>query len=652
MTLFKQLLFFTLTIFFLLLVIIWVEKIQSTSAFLMDQMDSHTQDTATSLALSLTPAITENDIATVDTMVNAVFDRGYYKVIRLNDIYGKLITERNLTVKIDGIPSWFVNLVPLEVQGSEALLMAGWNQAGILYVESHPGYAYQTLWKTAVQITIYFLILCILVIIFGSIGLKILLRPLQMVEKQAEAIGRKEYRLQEKLPRTRELRNVVKSMNSMATKVRDMFKQQSLAAERLRKNAYSDQLTGLGNRRYLTSQVEANLQKENDPINGGFLLVQVHDLQKINDEKGFTAGDELLLKVSEIIRNETAAITTAILARLTGGDFSVFMPEVQPDDVNFIAENIASGLTRLATEQIGGSDNIAHVAGVFYNKTVSFTDLLSAADSTLRTAQRLGPNKWVVRAMQTDRSDLSQGKGWWKETLNKAIRNEDILLHGQIVVSGDRKTILHTEIFSRIAIDSGELVNAGVFIPLAERLQVVSRLDRIVLEKAMQLKGVKAIAVNVSPSSLEDQDFQEWLFTELHNGSEQEPIIAFEFTEFSAVQSLDTLKAFSQKIKQLGHRIGLDHFGLSFSNFGYLKSLQPDYVKIDRGYTKELNSEQGDDSHFFIGSLCGVAHSLDIQVIAEGVECQSQLEMLRELDVDGIQGYLIEKPGAIIAENN
>ena len=95
--------------------------------------------------------------------------------------------------------------------------------------------------------------------------------------------------------------------------------------------------------------------------------------------------------------------------------------------------------------------------------------------------------------------------------------------------------------------------------------------------------------------------------------------------------------------------MGLDHYGQSFSHLGYLKSLRPDYVKIDKAYTGELKDAEN-DSRFFIGCLCSVAHSLDITVIAEGVETEQQWQLLKELNLDAIQGYLIDRPKPLIKE--
>ncbi len=231
MTLYRQLLLFTLFLFSVLLSGVWIEKLYSTRSFLVNQLASHAQDTATSLGLSLSPVLAAGDISSADTMMNAVFDRGYYRRISLKDVYGKMISEKTLRVEFEGVPDWFVNLIPIETPVAEALIMAGWNQAGKLYVESHPGYAYKTLWQTAVRISGYFLSTFILVLCFGALGLNLLLKPLKRLEQQAEAICRKEYSIQQELPKTRELRRVVISMIRMTAKVRDMFAEQAKFAE-------------------------------------------------------------------------------------------------------------------------------------------------------------------------------------------------------------------------------------------------------------------------------------------------------------------------------------------------------------------------------------------------------------------------------------
>lgn len=648
MTLYRQLLIFTLILFFLLFAGTWIAKLNSTRTFLLDQLQSHAQDTATSLGLSISPHMEQNDIPAIEAMFNAVFDRGYYRVIRLSDIENKVVLDRTLEVTIDGVPGWFIKMVPLPTPKATAIVLAGWRQAGEVLVESHPGYAYKTLWQTVVSTTIWFGIMGVVVLVGGGLGLRVLLKPLERVEHQAETLCKRQYEIQEKLPRTRELRRVVEAMNRMTFKVKEMFDEQARIAERLRKNAYHDPLTNLGNRRYLEGQVATRLDRGESIVKGAFLLVQLNKLQEINQQKGFRAGDELLQKVGELLQKTTTLVAHCALARLTGGDFGLFLPDAAPSDAEHIAGEIVKGFAQLAVEGLTLSDNVGQVGGITYTRATNFGQLLSGADTALRGAQQAGSNSWQVDNLADSPDATVRGQQQWRDLLSQTLRDRNIQLFVQKTVRcDDPASTVHLEVFSRIREESGNLLSAGMFVPLAERLGLVADLDRIVLEKAMQTKaellGVSQLAVNVSPSSLKDESFRQWLLGSLRSLPPTAPKLRFEFVEFSAVQHLDLVRTFGAQVQELGHGYGLDHFGHGFSNFGYLKSLRPDYVKIDRAYTDELKNRES-DSYFFIGSLTSVAHSLDILVIAEGVENEEQFALLRELNLDAIQGYFIGRP--------
>jgi diguanylate cyclase (GGDEF)-like protein len=651
MTLYRQLVIFTLFLFLLLFAGTWFAKLKSTRSFLIDQLESHAQDTATSLGLSVSQHIAEGDMAAVESMVNAVFDRGYYRIIRFVDTKGNVLIERVLNVTIENVPQWFIRLVPLKTPEADANVMSGWRQAGTIYVKSHPGYAYKTLWEDVVRVTIWFVACGIFVLIAGGLGLRILLKPLNLVERQADAICKKKYEIQEPLPWTKELRRVVEAMNRMTHKVKEMFEEQAAQAQRLREHAYIDSLTGLGNRRYFESQMTARLDRRDSTTQGIVLLIQIRDLQELNRQRGFQAGDELLKRVAILLRESTEQYATGVLARLTGGDFGVFLPDVAPWDAETIAAGVANKLSQLAAEHLTLTDNVGHVGASTYDCSTTLGRLLSEADLALRAAQQAGPNAWDVRAITKETEKMPLGQQQWKDALEKALQERRISLDAQPVVKADdRDHVLHLEVFSRIIEESGNLLSAGVFMPFAARLGLVSSLDRIVLEEVMRLNrlalGVDNVAVNMSPASLQDDAFREWVYSSLKNPPSDAPHILFEFPEFGAVQNLNLVKEFSTVVREYGHGMGLDHYGQSFSHLGYLQSLRPDYVKIDRAYTGELKDEES-DSRFFIGSLCSVAHSLDIAVIAEGVETEDQWQILKELHLDGIQGYVVARPEPI-----
>ncbi len=651
MTLYRQLIIFTFALFLVLFIGTWFAKLGTTRDFLLDQLESHAQDTATSLGLSVTQHMADRDMATIESMINAVFDRGYYMVVRLTDVHNEILIDRTLEVVLEDVPPWFIRWIPLETPEADSYVMSGWKQAGFIHVKSHPGYAYKTLWDDVVRTTLWFMACGIVVIVVGGFGLRLLLKPLVRVEQQADAICRKQYEIQERIPWTREFRRVVEAMNRMTYKVKEMFEEQVVQAESLRERAYTDPVTGLGSRRYFDTQITARIDRRDSAAKGILLLIKLNDLDKLNKEKGFQAGDDLLKRVAELLQGATTQYPNRVIARLTGGDFGIFLPDIPSWDAEKIASGIAAELVRIAAEQITVTDDIAYVGAATYETSVTLSQMLSEADLALTMARQTGPNGWSVRAISKESDALPMGQQQWKEVLEKALAERRFSHDAQPVVHlTDTDRLMHLEVFSRIILEDGKPLSAGVFMPLAERLNLMFSIDRIAIEEVMKLDRnqlpVESIAVNVNPTSLRNDGFREWLKSAIKELPGTAPRIIFEFSEFSAVQNLDLIREFSVFVREYGHAMGLDHYGQSFSNLGYLKSIRPDYVKIDRAYTGELKDKDS-DSRFFIGSLCSVAHSIDVMVIAEGVETGQQVKILGELNVDAIQGYVVDRPKPI-----
>lgn len=648
MTLYRQLIIFTFLLFMILFVGTWYVTLENTRTFLTSQLESHAQDTATSLALSITQHVADKDMTAVEGMINAVFDRGYYQLITFTDPRQKVLIENVLAVKIEDVPGWFVKLIPLQTPEATAGVMAGWNQAGTIHVKSHPGYAYATLWKDVINITTWFAVCAAFVLVAVGMGLRVLLKPLAAMERQADALCKKEYKIQVPLPWTKEFRRVVEAMNRMTNKVREMFEEQAAQAENLQERAYQDSLTGLGNRRYFESQITANLDEHDVTAKGVVLFLRIHGLEALNQQGGFQAGDALLKRVATLVSESSGHYADVALARLTGGDFGIFVPHISPWEGELIATDMANRLSQLAAEQLHVTDNIGHIGAAAYDGTTTLGRLLSEADLALGTAMQKGANTWNVRTITIETDSMPMGQHQWKDNLVKALQERRISLVVQPVVENNpARSIMHLEIFARIIQENGKPLNAALFMPIAERLKLVSTIDRIVIEQALKIDfsklAVNRIAINLSPASLEDASFSMWVLTLLKNLPVGSPRINFEFSEFAAVQHLTLVKEFSAAVRECGHGIGLDHYGQSFSKLGYLQSLLPEYVKIDRAYTGELMNGDN-DSRFYIASLCGVAHSIDIAVVAEGVESEQQAQILKDLNLDAMQGYFFAKP--------
>ena len=151
MTLYRQLVVIIISLFtacFLVSVTISTGNLRS---FLGEQLASHAQDTATSLGLSLSPYMQRNDTAVMNSMVDAIFDRGYYRTISVIAVNGKPLIERSNPATSEDVPSWFIDYIDLQLPTAKAMVMSGWKQAATVVVASHPGYAYQELWENCRQ---------------------------------------------------------------------------------------------------------------------------------------------------------------------------------------------------------------------------------------------------------------------------------------------------------------------------------------------------------------------------------------------------------------------------------------------------------------------------------------------------------------------
>ena len=338
--------------------------------------------------------------------------------------------------------------------------------------------------------------------------------------------------------------------------------------------------------------------------------------------------------------------------RLTGGDFCIFLPDAQPGDAEFVAANVTNKLCGLVTLHISGMDNIAHTGAVTFTYPVHLGLLLSEADRALRLAQQAAPNSWYIIAMTDEAEKMPAGQQQWKMELEKVIHDHRIDLVVQPVAkTAELNTLLHLEIlFKIIRPEEGRTFNADRFLPYAERLGLTPLLDRIVLEEVLKLDRGQLnsdhVAVNISPASLSNSAFMEWMHNALKNAASSIPRITFEFSEFAAIRDLPLLREFQMFVQDCGHAIAIDHFGQGLSNFAYLRSLRPEYVKINKTYTGEIKDVES-DMQFFIASLCTIAHSVDVAVIAVGVETELQYKLLRDINIDGVQGFFIDTPKPI-----
>ncbi|UVM61663.1 cyclic di-GMP receptor LapD [Pseudomonas sp. B21-010] len=644
MSLFKQLL---IAICLFLVVAFsgsFMVSLESSRTQYVNQLRSHAQDAATALALSLTPNI--DDPAMVELMVSSIFDSGYYASIRVVDVAtDKTLVERTGTPDAGSVPQWFVKLIGLEPAGGDAIVSRGWEQAARVEVVSHPMFALAKLWQSALG-SLGWLLLCGAVsAVLGALLLRRQLKPLDYMVHQSHAIARREFLSLPELPRTPELRRVVQAMNQMVEKLKALFQEQAERSEKLRVESYQDNLTGLANRRYFEMQLNARVSNPEQASSGYLLLLRVKDLAGLNQRLGGQRTDQLLQAVGEQLLRECARYpeTHNLVTRIRGGEFAVLAPGLVREEALQLAQNLEAALASLHAT---GATDVASVASIGLAPFVhgdSPQAVLQLGDQALAQAESQGEPGWACLDHSASAS-VGDDHHAWHNLLDQALSHQRFELYFQPVVAAqDTQVVLHYKVLSRLLDEQGQTIPAGRFLPWLERFGWTARLDRLMLEQVLrQMAGhEQSLALNLSSATLADPQALNKIFEILRAHSNLGSRLTLEIGEEQLPEQA-VLEQLTRRLRELGFSLSLQRFGGRFSMIGNLSRLGLAYLKIDGSYIRAIDQES--DKRLFIEAIQRAAHSIDLPLIAERVETEGELAVIREMGLFGVQGQLVGEP--------
>jgi len=648
-TLKQILLWFTGLLMASLLVVNFFLNISSSRDYMQQQLSSHAQDAATSLGLSLSSVIDANDTIMASSMIDAMFDSGYYRHIIYFDVKGDAKVLRHSPMKVGGVPSWFVNWINLEAPEGKAEVVSGWMQLGSVSVVSHPGYAYEQLWRSLKAELVWFALIGSVAFLAMNLVITTILLPLMRMERQAKAVRDRDFSYRAPMPKTRELKRVAVAMNSMSDRLGKMFGEQLALIEHLRAQSFQDPVTGLGNRAEFDKRLKAELESEQSAAVGSLLLIQLGDFAAYNQSNGRQAGDALLSQLAEAIKADTVKVTDAFIARRSGSDFSVFLPGVVDEQADKFANDLLHKLAGLHLVKQMCRNDILHVGIASTMTKISLPLFLSEADMALRRAQASGPNGWQRYVLSRDSASPEESvkqANEWLTILRETLSSKSIVFHYQPVYNRDRSLVMHYQVLSRIEVND-ELVVAGVFIPMAERFSLLVDFDRLVVDKAITKLGqglnVDArLCVNLSVHSIANTDFVNWLLDTLKQHPKEARKLIFEVSEYCLQEAGDSLERLVEFSKSLGYEVSIDRFGVAAVPFAYLQHLSIHYIKVDHSFIRDIQNSR--DNQFFLRSVLQIAHGQDIQVIAVGVEFEEEWQSIEPLGIDGAMGYYLCRP--------
>jgi diguanylate cyclase (GGDEF)-like protein len=625
-----------------------VLTVHETQDYLSRQLESHARDAARSLGLSISLHLAEGDELFMESVVDSLFDSGDYESIRVIDLDGRPRLVRERERRPHDVPSWFVDRVPIEAPQASAVLTAGWNSAGHVSVRSYPGYAYQQLWDSTVRSALSALVFLILALVVIGLVLRWMLRPLDLIERQARAVADRRFPRIERLPATREFRRVAEAMNFMTGNVEKFIADQSEQARQLRAEAYLDPVTGLRNRRALHMDIDQLAREARQEGPGALMLVNVRGLDAVNRRDGYDSGDAFMRAVAGRLA-ALAGSHRVVSGRWGGAMFALVLSEASLETVTALATDLVRDLATV--EHQGACAEAVNVGVVFHTGTDDAEALVEKCEAALSNAEGEGPGHWHLwQATETVPVPELRDEVHWQSMLKRVIENREVVLEAQPVVGVDGAA-LHREVLARFRSEDGSLVPAGRFIPVAARLGLSTSLDVVIVEKVLEVLAVRfqsdeRLAVNLSAAAAADGDFLRWLSGRLaREPAARRARLCVETSEHFAARNPQAMRSLVDTLRRLGVAVGVDHCGADDVSLGALRELALDYAKVYGAFVSGIDGDR--ERQHLLRSLVSIGHGMGLVMVAEFVETEAERATVKDLGCDAVQGFLLGRPQAV-----
>jgi len=630
MSLSKQLLILIAFIFFIIFSVNFILSMGNIKSYLEVESEVHVQDTATSLGLSLSPHMADEQDPIIRTMMNAIFDMGYYKEMRLVDVDGKDLVKLTNTDKVEGVPDWLINLMPMKVATAVSEISSGWNISGTLYVSTNPSYGYLRLYEQGKTTLKYSLLIFFGALALLIIALRFTLQSLKDIEKQANEISSGNFTTITKLPWTLEVKNVAQSMNSMSNKIGSMIARLNSKLDSLSDSLKRDSLTNLLNE----ASFEVNLKQELESGQPGYAaFIKFDDLAGISKEKGHVMVNKLLIDFANILKGVQQSGCSAY--RLYGSEFALLCPSFDNVRMEELAMLLQQNLTELGQQY--DLDDLLHIGIIRFERSSDFEKLSPAMVEAYEQAKNIGHNAFFIK----EDSISSMSELDWKSTITSAIENNmpEITLTSEAYnYSGDTAEKVMEEAFAVVKDGVGNTLSIGTFFSMAQEFGLEEELDKCIVNKIILLMEEKQqsvpVTINLSMSSIASPSFLPWLEARIAHSSVRHELLAFSVTAYSAAKDLTAFANFSVFVKSQGAATLLKRYSSDIIAIDLLKELHIDYIRLSRDVTSDISSDNNKSN--LLDIMHEVASLLDIKVIAEGVVADDDFRLVKEAEIYGI----------------
>ena len=411
--------------------------------------------------------------------------------------------------------------------------------------------------------------------------------------------------------------------------------------------AYHDVLTSLPNRSFLKDEINRLLKKA-EVISQEFavLFLDLDNFKYINDSMGHDIGDELLIEIANKLKHTIGK--KGVCTRFGGDEFVILMPMQNTMDISIKAQEIIDSLNtpyKLEEHEFFVSSSIGISLYPVDAKTA--TELIKSADTAMYAAKMSGKNRYTFfdESMNTNINEFLKVESYIKE----ALANDYFTLHFQPLIHAKNNALYGFEALLRMEHPEHGFISPDKFIPVAEGSGDIIKINDYVMKNACEFanqvnalsKDQLVIAVNISSRQFKESHFAKNFLKNLSSLDTSTEFIKIEITESVLMENLNVAQKEFKILQQAGVKIALDDFGTGYSSFEYLAQLPIDTVKIDKSFIMALFDKES-NAHI-IKAITSLAHALEMDVTAEGIETKEQAEFLKNNKVDLLQGFYYTK---------
>jgi len=421
--------------------------------------------------------------------------------------------------------------------------------------------------------------------------------------------------------------------------------------------ANHDPLTSLHNRRafqriLINAVSDANVSGESNIL----CYIDLDRFKMVNDTCGHAAGDKLLIKVATLLQDNVR--DSDRVARLGGDEFAILLNGCTTSTGLKICNKIRNAISdiRFLWEEeiftISASIGITPFTNTDANTKNRPQEILNTADMACKQAKETGRDNVQLFDVSSEIINKKRDEIAWVNKLNTAIEQGHFVLFKQNIVpiGNTQESGSHFEILIRMMATDGSLLPPGVFIPIAERYHLGTRLDKWIVNATIEwflahpaeLDKLSMCSINLSGQSVGNKGMRKFIINKLHTANFPAEKLCFEITETAAVTDLSNAHLLINELRALGCKFSLDDFGSGLSSFAYLKELPVDIIKIDGAFVKDMMSDKVNTAT--VEAINGVAKAVGKQTIAEFVEDADTVLELEKIGVDFAQGYYFHNP--------